>query len=345
MVGPVIQAITQHQIVPAIQANGGSRYNTFEAETIAAWLAAHKEDIERHYDKPLHTLVGVVTPFSAQVSAIKSSLRNLDINCNGDESSLTVGTVHSLQGAERAIVLFSPVYSKHEDGGFIDSDSSMLNVAVSRAKDSFLVFGDMDLFEIQPGSSPRGLLAKYLFASTSNALQFEYKERQDLSTAQTQISTLNGVEQHDAFLNQTFNAIGKSITIVSPWLTWQKLEQTGFLASMTQARARGVDITVVTDKTFNTEHADFEKRKEKHQRLNDAVEKLNEMGIVTKLVNRVHSKIVIGDEGLLCIGSFNWFSAARDEKYQRYDTSMVYRGESLKGEIKTIYSSLEQRQL
>jgi len=328
-----------------MQANGGSRYNAFEAETIAAWLAAHKDDIERHYNKPLHEVVGIVTPFSAQVSAIKSSLRNLDINCNGDESSLTVGTVHSLQGAERAIVLFSPVYSKHEDGGFIDSDSSMLNVAVSRAKDCFLVFGDMDLFEIQPGSSPRGLLAKYLFASSQNALQFEFQERQDLSTSQTQISTLNGVEQHDAFLNQTFDVINKSITIVSPWLTWQKLEQTGFLASMAQARVRGIDITVVTDKMFNTEHADFEKRKEKNQRLNEAVEKLTEMGITTKLVNRVHSKIVIGDEGLLCVGSFNWFSAAREERYQRYDTSMVYRGDSLKAEIKTIYSSLEQRQL
>ncbi|WP_202301475.1 AAA domain-containing protein [Dryocola clanedunensis] len=328
-----------------MQANGGSRYNAFEAETIAAWLAAHKEEIERHYGEPLHKVVGVVTPFSAQVSTIKSSLRKLDINCNSDESSLTVGTVHSLQGAERAIVLFSPVYSKHEDGGFIDSDSSMLNVAVSRAKDSFLVFGDMDLFEIQPGSSPRGLLAKYLFASTDNALQFEFQERQDLSTSQTQISTLHGVEQHDAFLNQTFDAINQSITIVSPWLTWQKLEQTGFLASMLQARARGIDITVVTDKTFNTEHADFEKRKEKHQRLNEAVERLNEMGITTKLVNRVHSKIVIGDEGVLCVGSFNWFSATRDEKYQRYDTSMVYRGESIKAEIRTIYSSLEQRKI
>ncbi|MDR8295367.1 superfamily I DNA helicase, partial [Acinetobacter baumannii] len=92
--------------------------------TIAAWLAAHKEEIEHHYNKPLHELVGIVTPFSAQVSAIKSSLRKLDINCSGDENSLTVGTVHSLQGAERAIVLFSPVYSKHEDGGFIDRDSS-----------------------------------------------------------------------------------------------------------------------------------------------------------------------------------------------------------------------------
>ncbi|GAA0503861.1 helicase YjhR [Tatumella terrea] len=328
-----------------MQASGGSRYNSFEAETIAAWLVANKEAIERHYGKSLHQLVGVVTPFSAQVRTIKSSLRKLDINCSGDENSLTVGTVHSLQGAERAIVIFSPVYSKHEDGGFIDSDSSMLNVAVSRAKDSFLVFGDMDLFEIQPGSSPRGLLAKYLFASVDSALQFEFQKRQDLITSQTQISTLHGVEQHDAFLNQTFDAINQSITIVSPWLTWQKLEQTGFLASMSRAQARGIDITVITDKTYNTEHADFEKRKEKHQRLNEAVERLNDMGITTKLVNRVHSKIVIGDEGLLCVGSFNWFSATRDEKYQRYDTSMVYRGESLKSEIKTISSSLKQRQL
>lgn len=328
-----------------MKASGGSRYNAFEAETIAAWLAAHKEKIEHHYDKPLHKAVGIVTPFSAQVNAIKQALRKLGINCSDDENSLTVGTVHSLQGAERALVLFSPVYSKHEDGGFIDSSNSMLNVAVSRAKDSFLVFGDMDLFETQPSSSPRGLLAKYLFASDSNALQFEFQERKDLSTAQTQFSTLHGVEQHDVFLNQTFGTIGKSITIVSPWLTWQKLEQTGFLASMIQARSRGVDITVVTDKSFNIEHADYEKRKEKQQRLHAALEKLNEMGITTKLVNRVHSKIMIGDEGLLCVGSFNWFSATREEKYQRYDTSMVYRGESLKGEIKTIYTSLEQRQL
>ncbi|CFW60258.1 putative superfamily I DNA helicase [Yersinia enterocolitica] len=135
------------------QANGGSRYNTFDAEMIAAWLAAHKEKIERHYDKPLHKVVGVVTPFSAQVNTIKAASRKLGINSSGDDDSLTVGTVHSLQGAERAIVLFSPVYSKHEDGGFIDNDSSMLNVAVSRAKDSFLVFGDMDLFEIQPGAA------------------------------------------------------------------------------------------------------------------------------------------------------------------------------------------------
>ena len=37
----------------------------------------------------------------------------------------------------------------------------------------------------------------------------------------------------------------------------------------------GIDITVVTDKSFNTQDVSYEKRKAKQQRLNDAVEKLN----------------------------------------------------------------------
>ncbi|MCO7916908.1 DEAD/DEAH box helicase, partial [Escherichia fergusonii] len=185
------------------QASSGSRYNLLEAETIAAWLAENQQNIEAHYGKSLHEVVGIVTPFSTQVSTIKQALGKQGISTGANEKSLTVGTVHSLQGAERAIVIFSPVYSKHEDGGFIDSDNSMLNVAVSRAKDSFLVFGDMDLFEVQPASSPRGLLAKYLFESEKNALSFDYKERKDLKTSETKIYTLHGVEQHDNFLNQT----------------------------------------------------------------------------------------------------------------------------------------------
>ncbi|MCN6738756.1 phospholipase D-like domain-containing protein, partial [Escherichia coli] len=117
--------------------------------------------------------------------------------------------------------------------------------------------------------------------------------------SETKIYTLHGVEQHDNFLNQTFENTDKHITIVSPWLTWQKLEQTGFLDSMIAACSRGINVTIVTDRSYNTEHKDFEKRKEKQQNLKAALEKLNALGIATKLVNRVHSKIVIGDDGLL----------------------------------------------
>ena len=114
--------------------NGGSRHNPLEAETIAAWLVAHKDDIERHYGEPLYKVVGVVTPFSAQVNAIKMSLRKLEINGKDEQGLLTVGTVHSLQGAERAIVLFSPVYSKHEDGMFLDVTNGAIVIHTQRLK-------------------------------------------------------------------------------------------------------------------------------------------------------------------------------------------------------------------
>ncbi|MDE9461225.1 hypothetical protein KKJ03_07345 [Xenorhabdus bovienii] len=68
-------------------------------------------------------------------------------------------------------------------------------------------------------------------------------------------------------------------------------------------------------------------------------------GIETRLVNRVHSKIVIGDDNLLCVGSFNWFSASRDDWNARYDTSLIYRGKNLNAEIDIIKSCLQQRLL
>jgi DNA topoisomerase IA len=56
---------------------------------------------------------------------------------------MTIGTVHSLQGAERPIVVFSgAVSNKSTSAPFFDSSPSILNVAVSRAKKSFIYFGD-----------------------------------------------------------------------------------------------------------------------------------------------------------------------------------------------------------
>lgn len=150
--------------------NSGSRYNQEEAETIAQWLAAQRATLELFYDLPLHQIVGVVTPFGAQVRAIGKACREQGIAVGQGEDSMTVGTVHALQGAERPVIIFSPVYSKDADGGFIDSSPSMLNVSVSRAKDSFLVFGDMDVFRAAPQTTPRGLLAQFLLNHPANNL-------------------------------------------------------------------------------------------------------------------------------------------------------------------------------
>jgi hypothetical protein len=200
------------------QGSGGSRHNLLEAEMIAAWLRERQNSLESLYHKPIHEIVGVVTPFRAQAHAISQACSNHGIAAGSQAGKMTVGTVHSLQGAERAVVLFSMVYSKHADGGFIDRNTSMLNVAVSRAKDGFLFFGDMDVLQLAPPNSPRGHLARLLCSDEANALPFEYDQpRRDLVTGRTQLSQLRDAAEHDVFLVDVLAEAAREVHIASPW--------------------------------------------------------------------------------------------------------------------------------
>ena len=142
---------------------GASRTNAEEAQAIVAWLMSNRARIEAHYSalaghpRPLAELVGVVTPFAAQAALIASLLRK-----QSKDAVLTVGTVHALQGAERAIIVFSPTYGAPVAEPFFDQSPNMLNVAVSRARDSFVVIGNLALFDAGKPSLPSGLLARYL---------------------------------------------------------------------------------------------------------------------------------------------------------------------------------------
>lgn len=156
--------------------SGGSRHNYDEAQAIVDWLMAHRIRIEAHYaalsgaSTPLWKLVGIVTPFSAQAGVIERLLRKAMPDVMRKDGKLTVGTVHALQGAERAIVIFSPTYgTAHKGGTFFDQKPNMLNVAVSRAKDSFLVIGNLALFDVKQRSRPSGLLARHLLDGEGSA--------------------------------------------------------------------------------------------------------------------------------------------------------------------------------
>jgi len=152
------------------QSFGGSRGNPGEAKEIAHWLMTQYQtllDYARQQDEKYQVLkdaevlqktIGIITPFSKQATLIRSELDNVGIK------DITVGTVHSLQGDERLIVLFSTVYGDNDknSGKFYDAGPNMLNVAVSRAKDAFIVFGDPNVFGANTSSSPSGLLRKSL---------------------------------------------------------------------------------------------------------------------------------------------------------------------------------------
>lgn len=287
----------------------------------------------------------MITPFGAQTQAITQACAALGISTGKGDGEMTVGTVHSFQGAERPVVIFSAVYSKHADGQFIDRKDSMLNVAVSRAKDSFLVFGDMDLFSQQPGGKPRGLLAQFLFADSASELIFEQQPRQDLQTPRTGLIHLHDVAEHDGFLKQTLETARHQVQIVTPWLVERWMQQSGALDLMGHAVQRGVQVTVYTDLRFNTDIKRTQPKGDPQRiaEFRDAIAALRARSVEVRIVHKVHSKMLMADDELLCVGSFNWLSAQRHGDYVHHETSMVYRGADVSGELAVNRTSLTQR--
>jgi len=321
------------------QLPGGSRRNIAEAETIAAWIANRRAALEQSYPRrALAQIVGIVTPFAAQVEAIRNALNAAGIDAAPGRGVL-VGSVHAFQGGQRPVMLFSPTYSKHADGEFIDRSTSMLNVAVSRAMNSFLVFGDMDCFSAAPRGSPRGQLAVRLFADAGNALVFGQAPRRDL-VRRGRVEHLHDATEHDAFLRQVLEHCQREVQVVTPWLTQRALEDSGVVPMLSAAVARGIGLTVYTDRMLNKERARGDGGRDEVARARGM---LLEIGVELIDVRDVHSKIVMADDDLFCAGSFNWFSAARDGLYARHETSLVYRGAAVAKEIEAMKASLLKR--
>lgn len=121
----------------------GSRSNIKEVTAISEWLKLHESEIENAYandkeKKSIRELVNIITPFKAQSRLIKENCYLKDFPS---------GTVHTFQGAESPIVIFSLVYGREDKPDFIIGNHELMNVAVSRAKDHFLVFGNKKCIE------------------------------------------------------------------------------------------------------------------------------------------------------------------------------------------------------
>ena len=154
---------------------GSSRGNPQQASQIAGWLHENRHLLLLYYQQQeaaeaakqnravreikLSAIVGIITPFTGQKYLLRTALQQIGI----DTAGLTIGTVHALQGAERPIVLFSSAYGENDGGKsfFFDAGVNMLNVAVSRAKEAFLFFGNRALFE-GVGNTPSKQLYKHI---------------------------------------------------------------------------------------------------------------------------------------------------------------------------------------
>ena len=128
-------------------------------------LSTNKTKIVEKYRKEgkvetIEDMVGIITPFVGQKNSLKAALGKAGF----DVTQMKLGTVHALQGGERLIILFSMVYGQGDSGTmFFDRDNkpNMLNVAVSRAQDNFIVFANTKILD-KKAKTPSGILANHL---------------------------------------------------------------------------------------------------------------------------------------------------------------------------------------
>lgn len=320
---------------------GGSYLNVPEAETVAAWLEMVRPELEAYYrGMKLEEIVGVLTPFGRQVQAVRKACAARNIIVQG-EKGMTVGTVHSLQGAERPVIVFSPVYSRHADGGFIDRSPGMLNVAVSRARDSCLFFGDMEVLSAAGDGTPRGILAGFLFGKNTPAKELEFSgmpPRKDLTGMNADgLQTLSGAAEHDAFLLEALAGPGKSYAIVSPWIFPPNADKAGILPAFEAATRRGAQIDLYVDPVLNGE-----KTCNGSTWMELAEKAFSKSSVRLHKVSRLHSKLVTVDDTLISVGSYNWLSAARKGPNMRHETTFVYRGQHVKEEVRIQLDKLKK---
>lgn len=157
-----IPAMGHKQIeVSYSQKISGSRLNKIEAEKIVEWIGNNYHKILEIYKKESKNieekrLIGVISPFKRQSIFLKKLLKSYLPEI---EQNIEVGTVHTFQGAERKIIIFSSTYGNKDGCYFIDANKSLMNVAVSRAEDSFLIFGDRGCL-IGNSTSASGMLKR-----------------------------------------------------------------------------------------------------------------------------------------------------------------------------------------
>lgn len=100
--------------------------------------------------------VGIVTPFVNQADLINKYLQQANIN------DIKAGTIHTLQGSEKPVIIMSSALclkTGKKTMDWIKNNHELINVAVTRAKDTFIFAGDKEAIDALSGDEKNDIKA------------------------------------------------------------------------------------------------------------------------------------------------------------------------------------------
>jgi len=264
---------------------------------------------EAGYD--LKTDVGIITPYADQ--------KRLLLNAYGKrlrcEFETRIGTVHQFQGTGFDVIIYSPVIFEELDSpSFQNTRPNMLNVAVSRAKQQFIVVGNYH--KLKQTNGPLKIVAE----RTSSDF---YLELGSQSPSYHDFSISFAVEKHiyDAQHIKAFEyylaKAEKSVVIVVPWIRKpHNMPVQKQLNLIKAAKKRGIDVTI----HYGYSNLEMNQKDDNDQHLVQEYIKVLGSGNVIRIPQGTHEKVLLVDDRLLVIGSWNWLSNAY---YKWYETQNI----------------------
>lgn len=106
--------------------------------------------------------VGIITPFVNQAALVNDYLMRIGVN------NVRAGTIHTLQGSEKSVIIMSAALSPRtgkKTMDWIKNNHELINVAVTRAKEKFIFVGDKEAIDKLSGEETNDIkvLSDYVY--------------------------------------------------------------------------------------------------------------------------------------------------------------------------------------
>ncbi|MDY6896752.1 MAG: AAA domain-containing protein, partial [Cyanobacteriota bacterium] len=279
----------------------------------------NEEEVTAVYELVQHLLnqgylledIGVISAFRPQANALETSLRQKFPRFDRN----SIGTVHTFQGAEKKVIIFSSRVSPPQDNsklGWINKRPNLLNVAVSRAKELFILVGNLD--RLKKGKLTRQLVEHI----QEQGIVLEYKTEAEIPQ-QVSGGTFVYDCDHLNIFRDAIEQVEQELIIVTPWIRGR--EPRKFVNDILSALEKGVKVTVIYGNKGSEDNDNNDEKIEKQ--LQDlfsqySASKLIRLGREIHIESRgTNERILICDSKFAVVGSWNWLSHHYRESCRR----------------------------
>lgn len=301
---PVSSLLTTNLV--AYHVEGSIDQDNVNTEEVAVVSEVIKHLISQGYSPEE---IGVISPFSIHAQALKRSLpKQKELSGLQKEA---IGTIHQFQGSQKRVIILSTKVCRPQDNrscDWLNSKPNLLNVAVSRAEELFILVGNLYRLE-----KAQGYTRKLVEHIREHGEIFEYKSKDDFPE-QRPGATLVLDCGHLDILKTAIDEADEEITIVTPWIRGlhKNSEPERFAREIVSALQRGVKIEIIYGYMGADGIDDNDMKAENHLRkLVPQYPGLTLHSLGKEQYKRskgTNQRILICDSKFAVVGSWNWLS-------------------------------------